>query len=61
MALPTLEQIDEVITVTGYSYEAGEYPDEMSDFARKYTDGDGGTLNALRDLRYALVLLSGAD
>ncbi|WP_100443885.1 hypothetical protein [Mycobacteroides abscessus] len=61
MTLPTLEQIDEVIAVTVYAYEAGEYPDEMSAFARKYTDGDGGTLNALQDLRYALVLLSGAD
>ncbi|SHX43889.1 Uncharacterised protein [Mycobacteroides abscessus subsp. massiliense] len=61
MTLPTLEQIDDVMQVTGYAYQAGGYPDEMSDFARNYTDGDGGLLNALRDLRYARALLSGAD
>lgn len=60
-ALPTLEQIDELIRVTGYAYQAGGYPDGMSDFARNYTDGDVGLLNALRDLRYARALLSGAD
>lgn len=59
-ALPTLEQIDELIRVTAYSYEAGERPDGMSEFAREYTVGDGGLLNALRDLRYARALLSGA-
>lgn len=55
--LPTIEQVEELIRVTGYSYEAGEFPDEMSDYARTYTDGDGGLLNALSHLKRALYLL----
>ena len=58
-SLPTIEQVDELIRITGYSYEAGEYPDEMSDYARAYTDGDGGLLNALSHLKRALCLLPG--
>lgn len=55
--LPSIEQVEELIRVTGYSYEAGGYPDDMSDYARAYIDGDGGLLNALSHLKRALFLL----
>lgn len=58
--LPTVEQVEEILRVTGYLYEAGGYPDEMSDYARAYVDGDGGLLNALSHLKRALCLLPGA-
>lgn len=55
--LPTVEQVEEILRVTGYLYEAGGYPDAMSDYARAYVDGDGGLLNALSHLKRALCLL----
>lgn len=50
--IPTLEQVDELIDVTSYLYMGGVDP-KMSEFAKAWTDGDGGllkTLNALRTL-----------
>lgn len=51
MSRLTNEQIEELLRVTAYSYEAGSYPNSMSEWARDYTAGDGGLLRIILELR----------
>jgi hypothetical protein len=62
---PSDEQLDELIAATAYSYEAGEYPRGLSRWAARFTDGDGGLMNALEEWRAErhrlMVVLDGLD
>ncbi|AXH67911.1 hypothetical protein J4T99_gp107 [Mycobacterium phage Bromden] len=56
--LPTREQCEELVNAIGYDYEAGEYPDDMSDFAKSVFDQpDGGFLVAFSWLKRAVSLI----
>lgn len=48
----TPEQIKELIDVTHFSYQAGEYPSDLDAFTAKFLDDnpDGGTLVAFQEL-----------
>lgn len=39
-----------IYLLTCYSYEAGDYPVGIDEWAEKYVDGDGGLLNALNQI-----------
>lgn len=54
-------QVDELLRVTRYAYEAGEYPDGMDAYTAGFVEGDGGLLNALCCLRSAVCLIPGVN
>lgn len=47
----TDEQFTELERAIPYSYEAGDYPEDLSDWAREWIGPDGGTLSLLNELR----------
>ncbi|MCM6776264.1 hypothetical protein NDR87_18780 [Nocardia sp. CDC159] len=47
----TDEQLAEIAHAIPYSYEAGDYPPDLSDWARVWLGPDGGTLALLNELR----------
>lgn len=55
--LPSVAQVEAVLRATSYSYEAGEYPDDMDEFTEAFVVGDGGLLKSLICLKRALELL----
>ncbi len=62
MTILSPEQIDDwntllpqVLAAVRYSYEAGDYPGDMSPEVARYCAGDGGLLSALSDAIDALA------
>lgn len=55
--LPTVVQVENIIRATTYSYEAGQYPDDMDEYTQRFVTGDGGLLNSLALLKRALALV----
>ncbi|ASR87138.1 hypothetical protein J4T94_gp078 [Mycobacterium phage Krypton555] len=55
--LPTVNQVEAIYQAVGYSYEAGDFPDDMDPYTEAFVVGDGGLLNALSALKRALCLL----
>jgi hypothetical protein len=53
VAAPSPGELDSLLVkvkaAVRYSYEAGDYPDDMEPAVAKYVGGDGGLLNALDD------------
>ena len=50
----TLDQIDELIRCTAYSYEAGDYPEDASEWVRRFGLGDGGLMSLQDSYRDAI-------
>ncbi|MFE7744404.1 hypothetical protein [Nocardia sp. NPDC057455] len=45
------ELFTEIARAIPYSYEAGDYPDDLSDEAREFLGPDGGTLALMNELK----------
>lgn len=43
-------QFDELLRAIPYPYEAGDYPEDLSEWAREWIGPDGGTLSLLNEL-----------
>ncbi|QZD99286.1 hypothetical protein SEA_MOOSTARD_98 [Mycobacterium phage Moostard] len=52
-----MAQVEAIYNAVGYSYEAGEFPENMDPYTEAFVVGDGGLLNALSALKRALCLL----
>lgn len=53
----TDDQFAEIERAIPYSYEAGEYPDDLSEWGREWLGPDGGTLALLAELKAERELL----